>query len=170
MTSQPPHGSGKPSGLLKADKLGRDVRSRRDRKHIIGGRPCPSLFIDNASPTNLSVSRLTPKPGQAPPVDRPYLCSDAELAQISDRRVSDLKRAGKLAPNQEFRGWAELSVEDAGQDGRTVLPDPLPDNRSHAQIVLPAEAEEDYEYRMQQAAALSTKTTWRPRPPTAPPK
>ena len=123
-----------------------------------------SLFIDGTSPTRLSVNLLTPEPGQEPPSERPGFASDAELAIIGDRRVADLKRKNKLSPNQEFRGWAVLSVEDAEQDGRTVHHVPLPDNQQHMEIALPADAKESLSIRRAHASKLAQMTHWRPRP------
>ena len=152
--------------ILKSDQLGRDVRSRGNRNSIIKGDTPMSLFLDNASPTQLSVSLLTPEPGQELPSDRPGFASDAELAIISDRRVAELKRQDKLAPNQEFRGWAVISVEDAEQNGRIVRLAPLPGNQQHTNIILPAEAKKNKRILTQHARELAKKCKWRSRPET----
>lgn len=123
-----------------------------------------SLFIDKASSTRLSVNRLTPEPGQEPPVDDPDFASDAKLAEIGDRRVTELKRQNKISPKQEFRGWAVISVEDAEQNGRIVRLAPLPGNPQHTNIILPAEAKENDRILTKHARELAKKCKWRPRP------
>ena len=142
--------------IRQGDKLGRDVRSRGDRRLILKQQAPPCLFLDKASPTRLSVNRLAPVPNQAPPANRPDLAPDAVIAKISDRRARALER--------NFYGWAELSVEDAARDGRTVRSSQQPDNFWHADIILPAEAEKEQRARERHARALARKTGWRPRP------
>ena len=139
-----------------ADMLGRDVLSSSNRKKIQRGLPLPSLFIDHASPLELSVNRLTPKPDQEPPADRPDLASDAVIAQISDRRAKALGR--------NFYGWAVLSVEDAEQDGRIVLPAPEEGNDWHANIKLPVAAQNHFLLRKRHASLLAANIKWRSRP------
>ena len=142
--------------MLKRDMLGRDVLSRRLIKDILRGK-CPAApFLDGASPFELSVNRLTPKPGQAPPADRPDLVSDEVIAQISDRRAKALGRI--------FYGWAVLSVEDAGLDGRTVHLAPQENNPWHVNIKLPIEAQKNNAIRKRHADLLAAHVQWRPRP------
>ena len=148
-----------PSGaprVFDADLVGRDVLSDRDRRKILKNRAPPCLFLDKKSPTRLSVQRLAPVPNQAPPADRPDLAPDAVIAEIGERRAKAL--------NRNFYGWAELPVEAAARDGRTVRPSPLPDNQWHADIVLPAEAEKERRQREKHAQALADNAGWRPRP------
>ena len=142
--------------ILKSDKLGRDVLSRRKRNRIMKGKLTVSLFLDNASPFELSVHRLTPESGQEPPADRQGLMSDTAIAQISERRAKAL--------GQTFYGWAELSVEDAEQDGRIVRPTPTSEDASHADIVLPAETRQNERIRRKHAQKLAEAVQWRPRP------
>lgn len=141
--------------ILKSDKLGRDVLSRRDLKRIQKKIPT-RIFLDKTSPTRLSVNRLTPEPNRQPPADRPDLAADSVIAAIGERRAKALGR--------NFYGWAELSVEDAEQNGRIVRSSPLPDNPQHADIALPAEAMNDEIAREIHAEELARKVKWRPRP------
>ena len=143
--------------MLKQDMLGRDVLSRRLIKAILKGKNPAGLFWDGASPFELSVNRLTPKPGQAPPADRPDLASDTVIAQISDRRAEALGRI--------FYGWAVISVEDAGRSGRVVQATPQKNNRWHVSIRLPVEAQKDEKIRRDHADWLAANVQWRPRPP-----
>ena len=142
--------------ILKSDKLGRDVLSRRKRNRIIKGKASLSLFMDKTSPLELSVHRLTPEPGQEPPADHRGILSDAALVRIADLRAKAL--------GLTFYGWAELSVEDAEQEGRIVRPTPTSDDSSHADIVLPAEAKQDELIRREHAQNLADSVRWRPRP------
>lgn len=142
--------------MLKRDMLGRDVLYRRLIKDILRGKRPATLFLDNASPFELSVNRLTPKPGQEPPADRPDLASDKVIAQISDRRAKALGRI--------FYGWAVLSVEDAGLDGRAVHLAPQENNQWHVNIRLPIEAQKNNDIRKRHADLLAAYVKWRPRP------
>lgn len=142
--------------VLKEDVLGRDILSSKDRRKIQKNVFLPALFIDRASPFELSVNRLAPKPGQEPPADRPDLVPDKVIARISDKRAKALGRT--------FYGWAVLRVCDAEQNGCLVLPAPLPGNMQHANIHLPDEARKDpllYEHHVHR---LARSARWRPRP------
>ena len=144
--------------ILNADKVGRDVLSRSDRRLIMRGQAPPGLFLDNASPVQLSVHRLAPVPNRPPPDDRSDLAPDLVIAEISRCR------AKAQTPERNFYGWAELSAADAAQDGREVCLSPQPDNPWHADIVLPAEAEREERKREKHATALSHSVEWRERP------
>lgn len=147
-------------GILKQDLLGRDVLSRKDQRKLKKGVTLPALFMDNVSPFELSVNRLTPNPGEMPPADRPDLVSDTVMAKISDRRAKALGRT--------FYCWAALSVADAEQDSRIVRPAPLPGNEQHANIHLPDEARKDELIRRDHAHNLAKKAKWRARPAAKP--
>ena len=142
--------------ILNTDILGRDVMSSRVCKKIQAGRTSFGLYWDKASPTNLSVNRLTPLPGQTPPAERPDLASDKVIAKIGDLRAKALGRV--------FYGWGVLSAGNAAQAGRTVQPSPQPGNDYHADINLPDEAEQDERARERHARNLAALTRWRPRP------
>ena len=147
--------------VLKEDVLGRDILSRKDRRKIQKNVFLPSLFIDKASPFELSVNRLAPKPGQDPPADRPDLVSDRVMARISDKRAKTLGRT--------LYGWAVLRVCDAEQGGCFVRPAPLSGNRQHANIHLPDEAHKDPLLYEHHAHRLARSVRWRPRPAAEPP-
>lgn len=52
------------------------------------------------------------------------------------------------AGNRTFYGWAKLTVEKASGDGRTVVASPIPaSNPFHAEIHLPARANDEFERR-----------------------
>lgn len=148
----------------KSDKLGRDVLSNTDRKKIMRNNAPPKLFMAKAGQPEISVNRLTPGPGQEPPADSVGFASDADLAIIGDRRVAQLKSRGKIDLKQKLYGWAELSVDDAEQDGRRVFSSPTKGNPSHAEVFLPINAVYSKQIREYHARELAKKAKWRPRP------
>ena len=141
---------------LKSDKVGRDLCSRSDCRKVKKGETPISVFMDDRSPTEISVNRLTPEPGQNPPTNRPEIASDEVIARISDLRAANI--------NRNFHCWAVLSVKDAEKSGRTVEPSPLEDNEYHMHIALPSEAKKDKDKRREHAEELAADATWRPRP------
>lgn len=135
------------------DKLGRDVKSERSRRRIQNKKLAPEVFLDNASPSALSVSRLAPGPEWRGDALRPDLAPDGVIAKLATERAKALGRP--------FLGWAELSVLDASKENRRVLASPLEGNFWHADIVLPPEAETDAEARKKHASFLAARAAWR---------
>ena len=78
----------------------------------------------------------------------------------------ELKHQNKLTSNQEFRGWAVVSVENAEQSGRIVRLAPLPGNPQHTNIILPIEVKKNKLLLKKHALELADKCKWRPRPET----
>ena len=144
------------SGIQQFDLLGRDVKSSRVYRKIRNKKPVPESFRDRKSPCELSVNRLTPEPNQEPPADHPYLASDKTIEKISVRNAS--------ANGQNFYGWIVLLVKDVRKNGRSVRATPSDDNKSHADIILPKDAEEDDELRERHIMELVANIEWRPRP------
>ena len=144
------------SGIQKFDILGRDVKSSKICRKIRNRRPVPEAFRDRKSPCELSVNRLTPKPNQEPPADHPYLASDRVIEKISVRNASE--------NGQNFYGWIVLSVEDVKKNGRTVCATPSDENKSHADIILPKDAEKDKRIHERHITELAADARWRPRP------
>ena len=103
-----------------------------------------SIFLDRKSPLAISVFLLN-------------LTSDAELTQIGD------DMAHQRGANRTFYGWAEMSVADASQDRRQVLATPQPENKWHADIVLPPTAKTDKRERERHAQQLAKIATPRAR-------
>ena len=104
--------------------------------------------------------------------------------EISVNRVSEAERLGKIADlvsiirqrrtpeNQQFQGWAMLSVEEVSQEGFEVCADPvpasdkMPENPYHALIFLPETSVEDRNQRSEHIRYLAELATenWNPCP------
>ena len=82
--------------------------------------------------------------------------SPGESAAIADREADE---AGEI-----FYGWAAVSAEAAGRDGRRVCPSPTDSNPFHADIVLPEGPRGEKDTRRRHALALAENALWRPRP------
>ena len=74
--------------------------------------------------------------------------------------IAPLAQITTIARSQgnPFQGWAVITADDAGKNGRTVVSSPLPDNRYHSDIVLPTTAATDSEVRKQHATELKAMT------------
>ena len=130
--------SSSPGAVVTDGAVGRAIFQSGDWKKMqkgAGNTPV-SIFLDKKSPLAISVFLLD-------------LTSDAELTKIGDNMAS--QRAGK----RTFYGWAELSVADASKDGRRVHATPQPENKWHADIVLPSTAETDKQERERHAQQLA---------------
>ena len=113
-----------------------------------------------------------------PSIRRAMLKNVGDGHEISVNRVSEAERLGKIADlvsiirqrqtpeNQQFQGWAMLSVEEVSQEGFKVCADPapaigqMPENPYHALIILPEISVEDGDQRSQDIrylAELGTK-------------
>ena len=101
------------------------------------------LFIDRKSPVEISVFILD-------------LASDGNLTKIGD------DMAQQRGENRKFYGWAKLSVTDARKDKRKVRATPRPENKWHADIVLPSSAETDKKERERHAIQLAKMAVPRP--------
>lgn len=136
--------------LHVSETVGRSVVSstvaRRARRL---GLILPEVFLERIGAPSISVDRMD-------------LAPRTRLAALA------LARAGARTPPRQFRGWAELSVAHASQDGRTVAPTPLDENPWHADIFLHIPAGlSDIERRRQQklhAERLARHSAWREAP------
>lgn len=63
-------------------------------------------------------------------------------------------------PPKNFQGWAVLTAEHAGGNGRTVVPTPLPENRCHADIFLNITGDERRRQQKQHANEMAAHATW----------
>lgn len=147
--------------LADADRIGRGIFSSRQKKQAAKGEAPPGLFLDAASPGEISVHRLTRRPGEIP-APGSGLAADEALAAMGDRDAA--ARSAKSGTTRTFYGWGELSAQDAAQNERRVRASPLPENQQHADIVLPAAAAADEEERWEHAEELAACAVWRPRP------
>ena len=139
------------SGLpvVSEGSVGRAVfQSNQWRKMLRGaGRTPPDMppevFLDGKSLNKISVDILGG--------------NHEEVA----RRCDDI--AKQRGANRSFYGWAEVSVACASEDGRTVLASPIPEDRWHADIVLPCEPN-DTDEREWHAEELAANAVCCPRP------
>ncbi len=140
MTS--PYSSGE---TITDGDIGRAVFQSNDWKKVQKGKSCtpPSIFLDKKSQVEISVFLLDFAP-------------DEKLTEIGDRIAQ--QRDG----SRTFYGWAELSVVDASEDGRKVYATPQPNNKWHADIVLPSSAETDKKERERHVNRLAKMAVPRP--------
>ena len=104
------------------------------------------FFRDEKSPVEISVFILS-------------RVSDSKLTQIAD------SIAVQRGSNRKFYGWAELSVANASIDAREVHATPAPENKWHADIVLPIAAKDDKKVRERHVNQLAHLSTLRPPEP-----
>lgn len=122
------------------ERLGRRVSSRNVRNRVRRGNAPISLFMREDT-RFLSVDRLR----------------DDWLTEATSVVVKyDEGR------NRTFYGWATISRNDAMGNGREVEPSPLPDNRYHADIVLPLMVMFDKNEYEKHAIELAAQARWQP--------
>ena len=63
-----------------------------------------------------------------------------------------------------FYGWAFLTAEEAGRNGRGAIASPFNNNPYHADIRLPELTAEDREEQKRHAQELADASRWRERP------
>ena len=117
-------------------------------------------------------------------IRRAILKNVGDGREISVNRVSEAERLGKIADlvsiirqrqtpeNQQFQGWAMLSVNEITDKGFKVQADPapaigqMPENPYHALIFLPETPVEDPDERDQHIRYLAELATenWKPCP------
>ena len=131
------------SVLVKGD-VGRAIFQSNHWKSICRGVASVAIFRDEKSPVEISVFILS-------------RVSDRKLTQIAD------SIAVQRGSNRKFYGWAELSVANASIDAREVHATPAPENKWHADIVLPIAAKDDKKVRERHVNQLAHLSTSRPR-------
>lgn len=127
----------------KEEDLGRGVFSSRHVKAARRYRVSPDAFLERPGRREISVERL----------------SRSSLAKA-------LKRGERAADrrNRRFYGWAVVAVAAVLERSMKVKATPTPENRWHADIVLPEPAAEDKGVQRQYAQKLADASRWRPRP------
>ncbi len=126
--------------LRNYDPLGRRVFSGRRARRAANDKIVPDIFMQKGA-DKLSVDRLDHVP-------------DARMAVIADDTSNQ---------PSELRGWATVTVEKAGQSGRSVNPSSRLDNAYHADIALnlpDGEEQRKHESR-QHANELAAVARWR---------
>ena len=127
------------------ENLGRGVFSSKDGKRAARGKVPSNIFLEKKGETEISVDRLDYAP-------------ESVAVEIGDK-VAELR-------NRSFYGWAVVSAEVAGSNGRKVLASPKPEynNPYHADIIMPDSVTEDLEEQLQHAQELADNSVWRARP------
>lgn len=126
------------SRLGPDEELGRRVSSRSVRGLVRRGDAPLSLFAREGT-YKLSVDRLH--------VD--YLSEVTAIAADYDR-----------SRERNFYGWAVVTHDVASRNGRHVEPSPQPENKYHADIVLPIIVVSDKKKSEQHASELAAKAHW----------
>ena len=127
------------------EELGRSVSSRRNAARARRSRLPYHEFLPRQSVVEISVDRLS-------------IATPEESTAVADGRDAVRGRT--------FYGWAVITAEAAGENGRKVVASPIPDiNPYHADIVLPASAAEDRNEQVRHAQQLRDASNWRERSP-----
>ena len=132
-----------PNEITPEEELGRGVFSNSERRRA--ERLCkvrPKVFLYKQGVREISVVRLDN-------------VSTEDLAEVGDKLAAE--RRGP------FYGWGVVDSKDAAKNGRQVGATPQADNPYHADIVLPAQAAEDYEVQKRHAQQLADVSRWRDR-------
>ena len=132
-----------PGEIGASEKLGRAVFDSSKAKQAAKGTVPPKVFRGRRGEQELSVDRVT-------------LADEAALATVHD----DARQG------QNFHGWATVTRAAACDMARTVVPDKLPNNPWHANIVLPSlpEGEEAQdEEQKAHSVNLAKRASWRAR-------
>ena len=133
-----------PENIAPEEELGRGVFSSRNAVRAQRSKVPHYIFLTKSGETNISVDRLSVAPAD-------------EAIAIADNVA--------VARNATFYGWALVTAEQAGSNGRRVIASPLlHGNPYHADIVLPGLAAEDREEQKRHAQELADASRWRSRP------
>ena len=135
-----------PSPPGEWEELGRRIFSRSTARDAAKNRVPFHLFLEKASVKELSVDRLT----VAEPEGIAEVVADALQAA-----------ANRPSPPNTFSGWAVVNVEAVRETGCHVKDSPLPNNRYHADIILPDTAMENKEAQQGYATTLAGKAKWK---------
>ena len=137
-----------PDTIAPEEELGRGVFSKKHAQRAQRTRVPLNIFLVQEGNTEISVDRLT------------FAASDNKATIIADETAA--------ARNATFYGWAVVTAEKAGDNGRHVIASPRPErgNPYHADIILPEFSGEDREEQKRHAQELADTSEWRERPDT----
>ena len=137
--------NGRPGPVAAGEELGRSVfSSRQSRTAANTGVPF-HVFLERTGEREISVDRLT-------------------LAPLAEAVANATRVAEQRNPPRNFYGWAVVRSEQVRAAGYEVNDSPLPDNRYHADIILPDDAMENADAQRQYAIKLAGMARWRPAP------
>ena len=88
---------------------------------------------------------------------KPYPKCLVELTCIQDENAKKRTPANAEKP-RKFYGWAKLTVANAKGDDRKIKLDPTPENKYHANIILPNNIDKDA--KIEHANQLSNLSVW----------
>ena len=135
-----------PNTIAPEEELGRGIFSKRHAQRAQRTRVPLNVFLVQEGNTEISVDRLT------------FAALDNKAIVIADETAA--------VRNATFYGWAVVTAEKAGNNGRHVIASPRPErgNPYHADIILPELAGEDREEQKRHAQELADASHWRERP------
>lgn len=135
-----------PNKVGQEESLGRGVFSRDRQKRARRGRIPFHTFLEREGKREISVDRLD----HAPEIEAIKIANGVAVAR-----------------NAKFYGWAVVVAKLACTNGRIVNATPREGNPYHADIVLPAPADQDREVQKQHARDLADMAEWRESNPQA---
>lgn len=125
------------------EELGRGVSSSKNARRARRSRVPYLEFLPKEGVTKISVDRLS-------------ITTPDKSTAIADRRDT--------ARGRSFYGWAVVTAEAAGENGRRVVASPICGvNPYHADIVLPENTAEDRDEQVRHAQQLRDASDWRER-------
>ena len=146
MTATNAKPNGGPGPVGDWEELGRSIfSSRQSRTAANTGVPF-QVFLERAGQREISIDRLT-------------------LAPPADAAANALRAAAQRNPPRNFYGWAVVVAQHIRNAGCAVMASPLPDNRYHADIILPDDAVGDADAQREYAIKMAGMSRWRPYPP-----
>ena len=134
-----------PNNIAPEEELGRSVFSSREAKRARRSRVSHYAFLEKEGQTDISVDRLSIAPAK-------------EAVAIADNV------GAARTHSATFYGWAFLTAEEAGRNGRGAIASPFNNNPYHADIRLPELTAEDREEQKRHAQELADASRWRERP------
>lgn len=137
-----------PDTIAPEEELARGIFSKKHAQRAQRTRVPLHVFLVQEGNVEISVDRLT------------FAALDNKATVIADEIAA--------ARNATFYGWAVVTADRAGNNGRRVIASPRPErgNPYHADIVLPELAGEDREEQKRHAQELADASRWRERPDT----
>ena len=135
-----------PDTIAPEEELARGVFSKKHAQRAQPTRVPLHVLLVQEGNVEISVDRLT------------FAALDNKATDIADEIAA--------ARNATFYGWAVVTAEKAGNNGRRVIASPRPErgNPYHADIVLPELSGEDREEQKRHAQELADASEWRERP------
>ena len=137
--------NGRPGPVEDDEELGRSVLSGRQRRTAANSGVPLHVFLERAGEREISVDRLT-------------------LAPLTEIAANAIRVAAQRSPPRNFYGWAVVEAGQVRAAGYEAHDSPLPDNRYHADIVLPDSAIENADVQRQCAVTLAGMSKWHPAP------